>query len=400
VVTVNTALGGTGNLNLVSSGTGATAGTLVLGATGTYGGSTNVAGGILKAGVANALPQAGSTNAPLGTVLTLGSGTSSGTLDLYGNNQTITGLTTSGTGANNLITSSVGSAATLTVNNDAATTNANINFTGTIQETGTGHIISLTKTGSNLLTLAAVAGNSYSGITAINGGTLVAANSTGTATGNSTVNVNSGGTLVGNGTTGSVGTVNVNNGGKIGTSLTGAGPGTLTAGAGTFNAGGTYNFQFATAFGGFNPTAGITAGGSQASNGLAGTGQAGAVGTQWDLITFTTLNLLPTAGTFTLALDGNILTSPNAQYVFPIATASSGITGAANLDEFVLNTAGLTVNGTNNPGAYNFGLEIDPNNAGQVDLTYSAVPEPTTLGLLALGALALLKRPNRRRRAA
>jgi autotransporter-associated beta strand protein len=55
--------------------------------------------------------------------------------------------------------------------------------------------------------------NTYSGVTAIDSGTLQASNSTGSATGTGAVNVNNGGTLAGSGTIS--GAVSVNNGGTL-----------------------------------------------------------------------------------------------------------------------------------------------------------------------------------------
>ena len=56
----------------------------------------------------------------------------------------------------------------------------------------------------------------------------------------------------------------------------------------------------------------------------------------------------------------------------------------------MLDTSHLTANDTN---ANNFSLLVDPNNANQLDVSYSAIPEPSSPGLLALGALALVRPP-------
>src|SRR3954469_10960374 len=94
-------LGGT---SLTKSG----AGKLTLGTTNTYLGPTSVQEGTLQLATSGALPA--------GTALTLGSGTTSGTLDLAGFDATVASLATSGIGAANTIgNSSTTTPVTLTV---------------------------------------------------------------------------------------------------------------------------------------------------------------------------------------------------------------------------------------------------------------------------------------------
>jgi autotransporter-associated beta strand protein len=94
-----------------------------------------------------------------GNVIINTNGTGVGTLNLVGNSDTINGL--SGTG---VLTSSTGTP-TLTVgDNDTAS-----NFTGTI--TGS---LGLTKTGTGALVLGGAAGNTYTGVTTLNGGLITA----------------------------------------------------------------------------------------------------------------------------------------------------------------------------------------------------------------------------------
>ena len=91
--------------------------------------------------------------------------------------------------------------------------------------------------GTTILTGA----NTYTGGTTINAGTLLANNSSGSATGTGAVTVNSGGTLGG---TGSVsGAVTVNTGGNINP---GASPGTLTLSGGLTDSAGTYVWELGT----------------------------------------------------------------------------------------------------------------------------------------------------------
>jgi autotransporter-associated beta strand protein len=147
----------------------------------TYSGTTTVhGGGTLKVGAINALP--------VGTVLTLGEGVGNtlGTLDLNGFNQTIAGLTTAGTGTPQKVTNSaLSGTATLTVNNDAATSNADYTFGGVI-ENGTA-TTALTKSGDKKLTLSGA--NTYTGATIVSGGQLRVTGSI------STTNANGGATV-------------------------------------------------------------------------------------------------------------------------------------------------------------------------------------------------------------
>ena len=126
-ITVNTAnaytingggaIGGTGGLTLLGGGS------LVLADSGTntYSGGTAIQNGTLQVGAAGALP--------IGTALSFGdgSGTSTSTLDLDGNNVTVSSITTNG--GTNTIGNSGGSAATLTYAGSGPST-----FSGTVQD--------------------------------------------------------------------------------------------------------------------------------------------------------------------------------------------------------------------------------------------------------------------------
>jgi uncharacterized repeat protein (TIGR01451 family) len=91
----------------------------------------------------------------------------------------------------------------------------------------------LTKTGPGTLILSAA--NTYADGTVVNGGTLSAFNTMGSATGPGSVTVNNGGTLAGIGTFG--GAVTVNSGGTVSPGV--SGPGTLAVGSIAFTSGST-----------------------------------------------------------------------------------------------------------------------------------------------------------------
>jgi len=121
--------------------------------------------------------------------------------------------------------------------------NVSTTFSGVIQDGGENDGMggSLTKTGTGKLTLTKA--NSYTGVTTINGGTLLVKNKTGSGTGNGAVRVNTG-TLEGVGIIS--GPVTVGNGTSSGAILLGGNsetsPGTLTINNTlTFNPMSTYN---------------------------------------------------------------------------------------------------------------------------------------------------------------
>jgi autotransporter-associated beta strand protein len=145
---------GTGKVAVTLSTSGGTTPTWILSGINTYSGATTVSSGTLAAGSTTAF----SPN----SVYTVGA-----TLDLAGNSNQIAGLTGGGT-----VKSSVGSA-TLTVNNDVATSDADYTFDGVLRD-GTveegGGVLGLTKTGSKTLTLSGA--NAYTGVTTVTEGTL------------------------------------------------------------------------------------------------------------------------------------------------------------------------------------------------------------------------------------
>jgi autotransporter-associated beta strand protein len=143
-----------GSDQLSKTGTG----TLILTASNTYSGGTIVRAGTLKSGATNTLN-------PNGTLRVTGTGT----FDLAGYNQTVSGLT--GTSTLGVITASTGTS-NFTINNGTASS-----FAGTISGG-----IALNLTGSNNVTLTGT--NTYTGATTITSGTLTAASNA--ALGNAT----------------------------------------------------------------------------------------------------------------------------------------------------------------------------------------------------------------------
>ncbi len=214
-----TAISGSGSVTVNGSGTltlsggnsfqggltvnGSSSLVLTLSGANTYSGGTLIQSGTLRAGAANTLPTTGS-------VTFGGVGLATGTLDLNGYDLAVGGLFVAsgatGNAANQIIinsnTSGNGSTATLTYNGTSP--NA---FAGTLKDGSGGNLLALTVAGGNL-TLTGT--NTYTGATAVNGGTLQVASPGSLA---SAVTVNSPATLSGSGTIG--GLVTVNSGGIL-----------------------------------------------------------------------------------------------------------------------------------------------------------------------------------------
>ena len=200
-------IGGTGPLTFDAGGAVATHNQYYVlgGGPSTYTGTTVIAGN----GAANAIVQLGGGSLPSGTVLYFQDGNANGVttdavLDLAGNNQTVAGLTNGGiVGRGDFVmNSSSVSGSTLTVN--AASGNS-YTFNGVIgvnttnaatgQAAGSGNI-ALVKTGAGTQILA-TNGNTYTGGTFVNQGTLQLNNGgqTGSTPAGGNINVNNGGTL-------------------------------------------------------------------------------------------------------------------------------------------------------------------------------------------------------------
>ena len=236
----DSSIGGTGNMTIsavVSESGGARAltkvgtGTATLSAENTYTGSTTVSTGTLQLdgstasastvaiGTAGTLSGNGTVNGNAtltgNGIINKSSGTIAGTLEVTGGNWngngTVTGAVTSSSG-----NFTIGSGATLTANggmnvtggtllagNSTSTITGSLNYTSSSNSTfsgviaGSGKTLTMNATGA---TLTLSGNNTYTGATNVTAGTLLANNTSGSATGSGTVTVASGATLGGTGT--------------------------------------------------------------------------------------------------------------------------------------------------------------------------------------------------------
>lgn len=250
-------------------------------------------------------------------------------------------------------------------------------FGGELSEIGGAR--SLTIRGSNTVTLSGA--NTYTGTTTISGGTLLAANTTGSATGSGAITVSGTGVLSGGTGTGTtIGTVtgatNVQTGGTL-RADSGSGTNTLTVGNVTIQNGGTLLANIAAT----NNNSTLAVGGNVLN-----------------FVTGSRLGLVGQSG-FTSVEGGPTLT-------YNLATLSSGsnirldgnVAGVA--DGFVF---GEYVHGTGNVNSRpvfidttNFGLTLNTgdrlvlNRTGNnLVLSFSPVPEPTTILGVAVGLVAV-----------
>ena len=147
---------GADNFAFVKSGSG----TLRLGGTNTYTGTTTVVDGTLQI-------DASSNRLPIATAMVLGGGTTSGTFDLNGFSQEVSSLTVSGTGTANTILNTSGTAGIITVNYTGVNP---IVYSGNLGGTG-GNNFGFTKQGSGTVSLTGAA-RTYTGTTTISAGVL------------------------------------------------------------------------------------------------------------------------------------------------------------------------------------------------------------------------------------
>jgi autotransporter-associated beta strand protein len=311
-------------------------GTLLLGAANTYSGNTFISGGTLQLGNAAALPQ----GANAGNVFL------SGTLDLNNLSANVNGLSGGG-----LVTSSAAGSPTLTVGSNNATST----FGGVIQN-GSATSVALAKTGSGTLSLTG--SNTYTGPTSINAGSLIADGSLASTA----VMINGGATLGGTG--------------SIGGSVTVAG-GSSPSMWGTISlvdgAAGTLTLSDAMSTNTVLTIGGSTAGSSSFLD--------FEVGTSADRI-------LIAAGKVLVNSGGGIIN------ITPLAGFGPG---TYDLMDFASNQAsglGYLSLATTSVDGYPLSLQSTPT----AEQLVVAVPEPSTLALLAASAAGLLTYGWRRRR--
>ncbi len=356
---------GTGALTFSSNLTATGAGSKTLTLQGSNTGSNTISGiivdnsgsnttALIKAGtgtwvLSGANTYTGGTTLSGGTLQLSGSGTlgstsgaltvNAGTLDLNGTNQSVGALSGSG---GTILNNSTGTAKTLTVGTGGGTGS----YAGVIANhtSGTG-TLALTKTGSGTETLSGV--NTYTGATTINAGTL---NVSGSLASGSAVTVNnSGSTFEGTGTI--FGSVSIASSGAILEAGTGSTGQTLTMrGAVTMGSGSI--IALALGASGAHSTLAIGAGGSISFQSAQ---------------TFNIIDLGVIPGSTYTGLITGIGADPGTESSWTIANQS---------------------------WAYTF--SYDSANGGEIDLTVTALPEPSTwtVGVLALVAIAY----NQRRR--
>ena len=210
-ISLSGAISGAGSITKTGGGT------LTLSGANSYTGNTAINAGIVNAGVVD-----NGTTGPFGKPATVVGSIAfvSGTLQYSGANNTDYSGRFVITGSQPISIDTAGQT---------------VAFATQIQGAGT----TLTKTGNGKLNLTVAAGNTYTGNTTVNGGTLAVNNTSGSGTGSGNVAVNSGGLLGGNGIIS--GTVTVASGGGI---APGNSVGTLTVGSLTLNSGSVNNFEF------------------------------------------------------------------------------------------------------------------------------------------------------------
>jgi fibronectin-binding autotransporter adhesin len=358
---LNGPITGTGDVNLAVGSAGG-AGTTVLGAQSTFTGNVTVNSsattGVHRLGIDNALP----------TTARVTFGTTGGTIDLAGFDQGISGLAGGGTGAGGIVNSAA-DVSRLTINGAA-----NTSYAGRIGAAGKA-AIELVKDGSGTQTLTG--SNTYTGATRVLAGTL-ALSGAGSIAGSAIIEVRSGATfdvaglaspfsLAAGQTLAGAGTVNgpvVLATGTVSPGVAGAGSGigTLTTGSTTLG-----NGSFAL----------------QMTNASAGAG----VG--WDLLQTTSL-VLPGAGElFTIGLASVLGNgSPGLASGFDSTTAGSWrIIGATDLvgtfdaSRFAVNTADFA----NSLGGGSFSVTNTGADGTGLYLSFTPVPEPSTIALLGIG---------------
>jgi autotransporter-associated beta strand protein len=333
---------------------------------------TVISQGTLLLGVNNAVPTATALQFGESNSSSTLSNNNSGTLDLKSFNQTVTGLTTQGTGTQQIINSGAATAAsTLTVNYSGATPDT---FPGQIgggtAAAPTNANITVVNAGSG--TLALTGGNTYSAGTTVLAGLLLANTpmASGSATGSGTIAVSAGASLGGMGNIGlaSGNSVSIASNATLSPGIPTATGNTLTITGGngvTFAANATLAIK--TAATGTNDTLNVTGSGNLTLGG-------------GDILALTST----APGTFTIAT----VTGTGAESgVFGTVIYNGTNEGAATIAGPLYSYPGLSVLYNNTiPGS------------DMIQVTISSAPEPASFGILALGSTGLLARRSRRNR--
>ncbi|MBI5724788.1 MAG: autotransporter-associated beta strand repeat-containing protein [Planctomycetes bacterium] len=408
-----TGVGGLGAIVNNAVGTGTLGGPITMTGATTYGGTGNLT---LSGVISGAFPV---TKTGAG-ILTLGNAGNTFTGNILINQGTVAVSTDTrlGNAANDVIFGASGAGTLQTTANMTLGAGRVLDFSGGAGNlsVNTGTTLTLGTagqlTGGNALSLAgpgtvrlSVANNAYSGAVNVNAGTLrmdnanslgsaskglITVNNTGrlqlagaaaTNFGNAAV-VNSGGVITG---TGRIGALTINTGGTLnpgalGTTTPFYQVGAMGAGNTVFSGAGNYNWQI------YNAT--------------------GAAGVGYDVLNVTGTLDVSAASAFKInawsmssaTVSGNAINFNNASnYTWTLVTTTGGIVGFdPSLFQLYLSPNNGTAGFTNalGPSSY-FQLAVSGTN---LVLNYIAVPEPSTLLLLGLGAIAMIVVTVRRRR--
>ena len=292
----------------------------------------------------------------------------SGTFDLFGNNQTVAGLTTNGSGTSNkVISSNTATAGTLTVNYSATGSQA---LAGALGGGATGNNFAFQKSGSGSFVLSGT--NTYTGNTTVSAGTLAISTAASLPAASATVTVSSGALLdvssvAGGYAFGTGRTLVVGRTTTPGIDINGA----VTISGGTLSVGGTGVAATATFASGLTLDSSTNTGTLQfdLSSSPAGTNDQIAVNGNLTLLGMTAVNIL--------ALPNNVLSG-----TYTLITYTGTLTGsAANLQP--------------SSGATRYSYVFDTSIAGQVNVTVSGGPANLTwVGNAASNVWDLMTTPN------
>jgi autotransporter-associated beta strand protein len=357
---LNGPITGTGDVNFAVGSAGG-AGTTVLGAQSTFSGNVTVNSsattGVHRLGIDNALP----------TTAGVTFGATGGSIDLAGFDQGISGLAGGGAGAGGIVNSSA-DVSRLTINGAA-----NTSYAGRIGSAAKA-AIELVKDGSGTQTLTG--SNAYTGATRVLAGTL-ALSGAGSIAGSSIIEVRSGATFDVAGL---------------------ASPFSLAAGQ-TLAGAGTVNGPVVLATGTVSPgVAGVGGGIGTLSTGdttlgngtflLQMTNASARAGVGWDLLQTTSL-VLPGAGElFTIGLASVLGNgSPGLASGFDSTAAGSwrivgttDLVGTFDASRFAVNTADFA----NSLGGGSFSVTNAGADGTGLYLSFTPVPEPSTIALLGI----------------